>query len=85
MTSPYQLSGEVLGHRGKGMTFVFYVSRPTFFENQCGSAEKTNKPPKNKHGTSQRKLMRNVMVKKRSPEVPLIDDTIDEKLLISRI
>ena len=37
------------------MTFVFYVSRPTFFENQCGSAEKTNKSSKNKHGTSQRK------------------------------
>ena len=39
----------------KGMTFIFYVSRATFFENQCGSAEKTNKSPKNKHSTSLRK------------------------------
>ena len=43
--------------RSMGMPFVFYVSRPIFFENQRGSAEKTNNPPKNKHGTSQRKCM----------------------------
>ena len=41
------------------MTFVFYVSRPTFFEMR--EREKTNKPPKNKHGTSKRKY-ENVMV-----------------------
>ena len=33
----------------------FLCFSSNFFENQCGSAEKTNKPPKNKHGTSQRK------------------------------
>ena len=54
------------------MTFVFYVSRPIYFENQCGSAEKTNKPPKNTHGTSQRKCEMWCIwsCKKRSPEVP---------------
>ena len=30
----------------KGMTFVFYVSRPTFFENQCGNAEKNKQTTK---------------------------------------
>ena len=62
------------------MTFVFYVSRPIFFENQCGSAEKTNKPPKNKHSTSQRKCE---MWWSRSVRQRYTDGTIDKKQLIS--
>ena len=65
------------------MTFVFYVSRPIVFENQCGSAEKTNKPPKNKHS---RALLHRGNAKCDSQEAfarGTIDDTIDEKQLIS--
>ena len=73
MISPWMIIGVsvsllIMQQFCKGMTFVFCVSRPTFFENQCGSVEKTNKPPKNKHGTSQRKC-ETVVVKKHSPLV----------------
>ena len=66
------------------MTFVFYVSRPTSFENQCGSAEKTNKPPKNKHGTSQRKCemwwSRSVRQRYHWSTTPLMKNCSDESL-----
>ena len=55
LPSIWLVSAMVTVMQRKGMTFVFYVSRPYFSENQCGSAQKTNKPLKNKHGTSKRK------------------------------
>ena len=62
------------------MTFVFYVSRPIVFENQCGSAEKQTNRQKintvlhrgNAKCDSQEAFARGT-----------IDDTIDEKQLIS--
>ena len=64
----------------KGMTFVFYVSRPIFFENQCGRAEKQ---------TNHQKI--NTVLHRGHAKCDgqeafargTIDDTIDEKQLIS--
>ena len=63
------------------MTFVFYVSRPIVFENQCGSAEK-NKQTTKKINT----VLHRGNAKCDSQEAfarGTIDDTIDEKQLIS--
>ena len=62
------------------MTFIFYVSRPIFFENQCRSAEKQ---------TNHQKI--NTVLHRGNAKCDgleafargTIDDTIDEKQLIS--
>ena len=70
-----QIKSATLGH---DVYFLCFSSN--FFVNQCGSAEKTNKPPKNKHGTSQRKCE---MWSSRSVRQRYRWDIIDEKQLIS--